>query len=182
MIVFLDFEASSLGKDSFPIEVAWVFQDGRSRSFLIRPAPDWTDWSPDAEAIHGISRDQLDRNGTAAEVVARHMMKELAGNDLYASAPSWDGKWLSVLLRAGDLPRHALRVSRSKEAFLAAARDLMGPATDEVELINLVEDVIMTSRSGKPASHRALPDAMLDLACWHLVRKEAAQRTGKSLI
>jgi hypothetical protein len=53
MIVFLDFEASSLNKKSFPIEVAWVFQDGRSRSYLIRPAPEWIDWSDEAEEVHG---------------------------------------------------------------------------------------------------------------------------------
>jgi len=39
MIVFVDFEASSLSKQSFPIEVGWIFEDERSFSFLIRPAP-----------------------------------------------------------------------------------------------------------------------------------------------
>jgi hypothetical protein len=39
MPVFLDFEASSLSKHSYLVEVAWVFEDGRSRSFLVRPAP-----------------------------------------------------------------------------------------------------------------------------------------------
>ncbi|MBB3318019.1 hypothetical protein FHT97_005016 [Rhizobium sp. BK399] len=181
LIVFLDFEASSLAKQSFPIEVAWVFQDGRSRSFLIRPAPDWTDWSTEAQAIHGISRELIDSDGIAADEVAQGMMKELSGHDLYASAPSWDGKWLSVLLRAGGLPRHALRIGKSRDAFLAAARDLMAPAADEAALANLVEGVIATIRSGNAPTHRALPDAMLDLQCWHLVRNEAARRTGKSL-
>ena len=59
MIVFLDFEASSLSKHSYPVEIAWVFEDGRSRSFLIKPKSGWTDWSADAEKIHGISRDRL---------------------------------------------------------------------------------------------------------------------------
>jgi hypothetical protein len=39
MIVFLDFEASSLARHSYPIEVAWVFEDGASEAHLIRPAP-----------------------------------------------------------------------------------------------------------------------------------------------
>jgi hypothetical protein len=69
MPVFIDFEASSLNKDSYPVEVAWVFEDGRSRSFLIRPAPGWTDWSAEAEAIHGISRDQLDRDGVEVSII-----------------------------------------------------------------------------------------------------------------
>jgi hypothetical protein len=53
MKVFLDFEASSLSDRSYPVEVAWVFQDGRSESHLIRPATEWTDWDDEAEAIHG---------------------------------------------------------------------------------------------------------------------------------
>jgi hypothetical protein len=49
MHVFLDFEASSLAKDSYPIEVGWVFEGGTgAESWLIRPAPDWTDWDPNA--------------------------------------------------------------------------------------------------------------------------------------
>ena len=39
MIHFLDFEASSLMKGSFPIEVAWVDQDAQAESYLIKPAP-----------------------------------------------------------------------------------------------------------------------------------------------
>jgi hypothetical protein len=50
MLAFLDFEASSLGKKSYPIEVAWVFEDGTSESHLIKPAPEWTDWDPAAQA------------------------------------------------------------------------------------------------------------------------------------
>ena len=44
MRVFLDFEASSLSKDSYPIEVGWAGEDGSTEAHLIRPAPDWTDW------------------------------------------------------------------------------------------------------------------------------------------
>ena len=72
--VFLDFEASSLGKDSYPIEVAWVFEDGRSETHLIRPAPAWTDWDERAAAIHGILRADLEIHGTAAEVVAARLL------------------------------------------------------------------------------------------------------------
>ena len=39
MLVFLDFESSSLGKRSYPIEVAWVFANGRLESHLTLPAP-----------------------------------------------------------------------------------------------------------------------------------------------
>lgn len=39
MIVFLDFEVSSLSERSYPIEAGWVFEDGRGEARLIRPAP-----------------------------------------------------------------------------------------------------------------------------------------------
>ena len=39
MLAFVDFEASSLAKDSYPVEVAWVFEDGACEGHLIRPAP-----------------------------------------------------------------------------------------------------------------------------------------------
>jgi hypothetical protein len=56
-IAFLDFEASSLGKQGYPIEVAWVFANGEEESHLIRPAEAWTDWDVKAGRIHGISRE-----------------------------------------------------------------------------------------------------------------------------
>lgn len=175
MIVFLDFEASSLSKKSVPIEVAWVFQDGRSRSELIRPAADWDDWSSEAEAIHGISRELLLAEGIPVERIAAEMVEELTGHDLYASAPSWDGKWLSVLLRAAGLPRHALRLGKSNDAFLAAAREFLGTQCSETEMLSLVERTVKES-TPLVSAHRALPDAVLELARWNMVRRAAAER------
>ena len=56
MKAFLDFEASSLEKGGFPVEVGWVLEDGTEEAHLIRPAPDWTVWSAEAEAIHHLPR------------------------------------------------------------------------------------------------------------------------------
>jgi hypothetical protein len=179
MIVFLDFEASSLSKKSFPIEVAWVFEDGRFRSYLIKPAADWLDWSPEAEQVHGISREMLDAEGTPVEAVAAEMMKELAGHDLYASAPSWDGKWLSVLLRAAGHPRHALRLRKSDEVFLEAALSRMGENPSKQDATELVNAVISRSEPPSPA-HRALPDARLELDRLRLVIEQSSLREPKT--
>lgn len=116
MFVFLDFEASSLAKKSYPIEVAWVFEDGTEESHLIRPPLQWSDWDDEAEAIHHITRAEIEANGTPHDVVAQRMIAVLSGHALFASAPSWDGKWLSALLRAAKQPRHALRLRDSEEA------------------------------------------------------------------
>lgn len=169
MRVFLDFEASSLGKKSFPVEVAWVFEDGRQASHLIRPAPDWTDWAADAEQIHGLSRARLGAEGTPLEALGREMVETLTGHQLYASAPSWDGKWLSTLLRGAGLPRHALRLGKSDDAFTDTARDILG---DSAKATALVARIIAETEPARPA-HRALPDAQLELERWKRVKAEA---------
>ncbi|MDM9627771.1 transcriptional regulator [Rhizobium sp. S152] len=183
MNAFLDFEASSLGRHGYPIEIAWVFEDDRSRSLLIKPEPTWTDWSEDAQAIHGISRQQLDQEGTPVILVVTEMMAELAGHDLYASSPSWDGKWLSVLLRGGGVPRHMLRVRKSDDLFQDIASQIIGASPNfsrggvgavHVDISALVAEVIARSEPDSLA-HRALPDAQLELERLRLVR-EAAQR------
>ncbi|MES3100535.1 3'-5' exonuclease [Sphingomonas faeni] len=179
MLVFMDFEASSLAKRGFPIEVAWVFEDGRSESYLIRPAPGWCDWDVAAERIHGIPRFTLERDGTAHDVVANRLVEALEGHDLLASAPSWDGKWLSALLRAAGLPRHLLRLRNTKAARREAVRDLLTGAVPPDDLDAEIEDVILQAgvpdRLGVPA-HRALPDAEEERHRWVAVRDEASRR------
>ena len=180
MLVFLDFEASSLGKAGYPIEVAWVFDDGGEESHLIRPAVDWTDWDPRSEAIHGIARDTLVRDGTPHEVVAARMVERLAGHDLVASAPSWDGKWLSVLLRAAGLPRHALRLKDSEEAQQELAAAQLRPVLDAPALGASVARIIARverSVDRRSIRHRALDDAVQERGKWlEAGRLAAAER------
>ncbi|NLS07761.1 transcriptional regulator [Rhizobium sp. P32RR-XVIII] len=178
MIVFLDFEASSLSKKSFPIEVAWVFENGQSRSALIRPAPDWTDWSPEAEAIHGIPRRRLLDEGLSVGIIATEMIDALSGHKLYASAPCWDGKWLSALLRAAGYQRHALRLARSEEAFFDSARMAAGAKLTDAEISALVATILLKTEPVVLA-HRALPDAVLELGRWRSIRAIGGVPTGK---
>jgi hypothetical protein len=176
MRVFLDFEASSLSKNSYPIEVAWVFEDGASEAWLIRPAPAWTEWDARAEAIHGIRRALLEREGEPHDRVAARMVEALAGHDLLASAPSWDGKWLSTLLRAAGLPRRALRLRDSDDAHLETAMTLLHGAVppDQLEQTasSLVAGVEIRGAEEQPA-HRALADARDEQQRWLKVQEEA---------
>ena len=176
MIVFLDFEASSLRKNSYPIEVAWVFEDGRSASWLIRPTPEWTDWSYEAEKIHGITKGVLASKGASAHDVAEEMLRQLTGHSLYASAPSWDGKWLSTLLRGAGLPRHALRLAKSDEAFGDVARQILGDGVPDKDIRKLVQDVIKDTAPPFAPAHRALPDAELELKRYQIVASIATER------
>lgn len=175
MKVFLDFEASSLSDHSHPIEVAWVFQDRRSESHLIVPAPSWNDWDDAAERIHGIGRAMLEAEGERHDVVANRMVEALTGHDLFASAPSWDSKWLSVLLRGAGLPRHLLRLRDTDDALRETAmeilRPVLPPARLDIEVHKIVTQAA-AAKDGRPA-HRALADAIGEFETWLCARQAA---------
>ena len=176
MIAFLDFEASSLAKKSYPIEVAWVFEDGTGEAHLIRPAPDWTDWNPAAEAIHRISRERLAREGVPHDRVAQRMVEALTGHELFASAPSWDGKWLSALLRAAGFSRQALRLRNSDDAFRRCAETVLRGTMTADQLARAVESVLTLVELEAPdaiPAHRALADAQALRDRWIAVRDKA---------
>ena len=182
MKVFLDFEASSLSDQSFPVEVAWVFQDGQSESHLIRPAAEWTDWDEAAQAIHGISREKLASEGEPHHLVAARMVQVLSGHDLFASAPSWDGKWLSALLRGAGLPRHALRLRDTDEALRATANDILRTVLPSAELDEVVRGLVSAANAGKAAhpAHRALADAQGEFDTWRRLQQGAYERAAQS--
>lgn len=182
-MIFVDFEASSLGKHGFPVEVGWVAEDGAEESHLIRPAPGWEEWSAEAEGIHGISLECLLREGTPHDVVARRMVEILTGHDLFASAPSWDGQWLSKLLRAAGLPRHALRLRDTDEAQHAAALAALErgdvPAAARRDLLG---DILEASRrrfKAAPPAHRALEDARGEFRLWQDVVRSAEELAAR---
>jgi DNA polymerase III epsilon subunit-like protein len=179
-IVFLDFEASSLGKESYPIEVGWVFASGGEESHLIRPAPSWNDWSAEAEAIHHLTRERLVTEGKSHDEVAKRMLEVLSGHALYATAPSWDGQWLSKLLRGAGLPRHALRLQDTDVAHEGAiSRILQDAGMPDSELAHRAKEILAEARleddlEGDP-DHRALADAKRELRVWRDVQRRAEE-------
>lgn len=180
MRVFIDFEASSLNDDGYPIEVGWVFEDGRSEAHLIRPAPEWTDWDAEAEALHHISRATLE-TATPHDAVARRLLDELGEHSVYASAPSWDGKWLSLLLRSAGLPRHALRLKDSDEAHFEAVAEALGASVAPEKVGAIAADLLDNARdalSKDPVRHRALDDAERERQIWLGVARLARERAG----
>jgi DNA polymerase III epsilon subunit-like protein len=183
MLVFLDFEASSLANHSYPIEVGWVAEDGAAEAHLIRPAPGWTDWDPEAQAMHGLSREMLQAQGEPHDQVAHRVLEALGRRDVYASAPSWDGKWLSVLLRSAGLPRHAMRLKDSDAAHLHTALDILRPVHAgrdlQFEAARLVAEARRHAATGRPA-HRALADARQELDVWLEVRRLAQAAVARS--
>ncbi|PEQ12182.1 hypothetical protein B2G71_13685 [Novosphingobium sp. PC22D] len=103
----IDFEASCLPEDgaSYPIEVALALVDGTSRTWLIRPSEKWRfwTWSEEAERLHGISREMLEREGSPPEQVLREMAETAGCCTVYADA-DLDAYWLEVLADAAGHP------------------------------------------------------------------------------
>jgi len=106
-VAIIDFEASCLPNDglSYPIEVAIARVGGGSRSWLIKPAPKWFywDWSEDAEALHGISREMLKQKGLPVRQVLHELAREVAGCRVYADS-DLDSYWLETLAEACEEP------------------------------------------------------------------------------
>jgi len=183
-IVFLDFEASSLGKEGYPIEVGWVFASGEEESHLIRPAPSWTDWDVKAGRIHGISREQLRSEGAPIEDVAQRMVSVLTAKKLYATAPSWDGKWLSKLLRAAGLPRHALRLEDTELAHRRIVRAVLRRAQVPLDMHRtLLQEILAQAQNADDAhgaaAHRALADARREQRLWLDIRRRAEESAAR---
>lgn len=108
----LDIEASGFGRASYPIEIGWVLPDGRPRCMLVQPAPGWTHWDPQAEAVHHIDRPTLLAHGHPPLEVARALNEDLAGHTVYCDGWAHDYPWLGALFEeAGALPRFRLETA-----------------------------------------------------------------------
>lgn len=98
----IDFEASSLPRHgrSFPIEVGIADERG-VRSWLIRPAPEWAGWTwtGEAQALHGLTLDQLHGDGRPASDVMGELAASVAGRRLVADS-NLDRGWMATLAAA----------------------------------------------------------------------------------
>ena len=110
-IVVVDFEATALTLDSYPIEVglAWsALPTGpvETWSTLITPDPAWdltANWDPDAEKVHGITHWDL-RSGMPA-AAAMEMLNRLASSATYVwcDGGHYDRYWLHRLSEAAGI-------------------------------------------------------------------------------
>jgi len=158
--IAIDFEASCLPRfgRSFPIEVGIAAPDGWSRSWLIRPHAQWRDWqwSDDAQALHGLTPDRLQREGLDAASVAAQLREAVAGGLLVADSVL-DDYWSRTLFDAAGeadhlavtslaaLPRfHAVDPERLQAAVASADRHRLNrhrAADDARWLAGLIADL-----------------------------------------
>jgi hypothetical protein len=103
----LDFEASSLSDTSYPITAGLVLS-GHVYYWIIKPEPEWIDWSLQSQAIHGLKRSYIEEYGVPAHQVYAEMIDKLVGYQvIYSDAPEWESLWLRRLgvfnLRIADI-------------------------------------------------------------------------------
>jgi hypothetical protein len=99
----LDFEASGLGIDSYPIEVGIILADGRKYCTLIKPAHNWLHWDQSAEELHRISRGILLSYGKPIVEVANELNRLLAEKTIYSDGWVVDKPWLNKLFYHANL-------------------------------------------------------------------------------
>ena len=144
----LDFEASSLSREGWPIEVglSWI-ASGRVQTWssLIRPDPAWSldDWSPQSAQVHGIPITDLENAPPAAEV-AKALINVLGGRRLVSDAAEFESRWL------GRLHRTAGRTE------VLSIEDFDGVSFAMFEGYAL--DMLCETVERRPAPHRAGPD------------------------
>lgn len=99
----IDVEASGFGSDSYPIEVGVVTDEGNRFCRLIRPLAQWTHWSEEAEALHGISRDVLFDRGVDCRQVCEELNSLLKDQTVYSDGWVVDQPWLIKLYYAAHM-------------------------------------------------------------------------------
>lgn len=145
----LDFEASSLSQESWPIEVglSWIANGHvQTWSSLIRPDPAWDigDWSQQSAEVHGIPLSDLENAPSAAEVVEA-FLNALEGRKSVSDAPEFEARWLDRLFRA----------ARRTEVPAIEDFDGVSFATFEGYALDLLYETV----ERRPAPHRAGPDS-----------------------
>jgi hypothetical protein len=120
------------------------------------------------------------------ESVATRLVDELGEHEVFASDPSWDGKWLSLLLRSAGLPCEAVRLVDTDVALLELASAVLAPSLPSSDIPRATRQILAAASArfaGSPRAHRALADARTERERWfavselaHAFRLEAALR------
>lgn len=168
---FLDFEASSLSPNSYPIEVAWSGRDGSIEGHLISPAgiDHWVDWDSEAEKVHGIPRETLYQTGEPPPSICKRMNEQLGGMQVFCDSPRFDGMWLSSLFAAsGTKPSFELRHVDHLLVEMICPQ-IAGRTSGLMKIDALKEE----ARRLMPRQHRAAWDVEYLVQLWRLAAYEA---------
>lgn len=107
--LFMDFEASGLSQESYPIQVAWSATDGSvTESWFIEPASTYgwaleEAWDAAAERVHGIPFATLLEQGKPAALIAERMNEQLHDQTVYVDGGAYDRVWCEQLFAAAGM-------------------------------------------------------------------------------
>ncbi len=163
--LFMDLEASSLrAHESFPTEIAWSTPAGGIESALIRPEQNWTDWSEQAEALTGISRDLLARDGRPAGEVADMLNRTLSGWTVYVDGGAYDRFWLRRLFNAAG----------RKPGFHVEDMSVLIPVRlrDRTDWADRLQQLQQQAREDAGPAHRASSDVRFLRYLYEYVSRE----------
>ncbi len=104
--IIIDIEASGFGKDSYPIEVGYVNEEGKTWCSLIAPQADWLHWDSEAEKLHHVSRETLRRHGKEALAIAGHLNEVFLNKTVYTDAWINDFTWMNLLFEVAGMQPH----------------------------------------------------------------------------
>lgn len=158
-LAVIDFEASALTLDSYPIEVGIAIVAAPasavdSWSALIKPDTDWNmeaRWDPDAQRVHGISRWDL-REGISPRAAVLALNARIpSGSTVFCDGGNYDAHWLAALAQAADLA----------PTFQLA--DLRAQLREDEQLWTRLHEAL--GNTSPP--HRAGPDALRLCAALH---------------
>lgn len=93
----LDVEASGFGSDSFPLEIGVKRADGARFCRLIKPYPSWQHWNAEAESLHGITRETLNKYGQDGLEVCKQLNLFMGKETAYSDGWVVDYPWLIKL-------------------------------------------------------------------------------------
>lgn len=153
--VFLDVEASGLNRESYPIQIgyAWPTMDLRKKAFLIKPAEDWTFWSPASQEIHGFTREQCIEEGLSLDDAIDELEADLEGKRICSDVVEWDGFWLSRLYAAAG----RVRTIRLEDVTNPYSLAVMAPGTTTT--ISTYQQCERWAAAVYPHTHKADEDA-----------------------
>jgi len=158
----LDIEASGFGLGSYPIEVGFVQPCGQAWCSLVKPLEDWQHWDPNAEAVHNITRDQLQQRGRSPLEIAEVLNERLHAMTVYTDAWAHDYTWLNRLYEAAK---------RSPTFRLESLRSLLSD-NDAARWHDVKRRVALSSGLVR---HRASADARLLQQTWLALRQNVGR-------
>lgn len=152
-IAIVDFEASSLEDQSYPIEVGVATWSGAAKpihiwSSLIEPTSEWVRdgiWTWEAQQIHGITPHDLIGAPKPRAVVDQLIRRMGASTSALSDNPTWDAGWLERLSDAAGMP--------APFGFSRYSDHLIGMTSDDFERA-------VKHSENTPRPHRAADDAL----------------------